>query len=61
MMARKKGIVKGEPGIDEESYELRFFSRKEIPELFAEDHIASLEAYFKGVRYPLMHENRRVN
>ena len=51
-------IVSGEPRIDEESYELRFFARDEIPELFAEDHIASLEAYFGGARYPLLRENR---
>ena len=54
-------IVSGEPRIDEESYELRFLGKGEIPELFAEDHIASLDAYFKGVRYPLLleNENRR--
>nr|AHF24338.1 NUDIX hydrolase [uncultured bacterium Contig575] len=51
-------IVSGEPRIDEESYELRFFGRDEIPELFAEDHIAALDAYFRGVRYPLLQENR---
>jgi len=51
-------IVSGEPRIDEESYELRFFARDEIPELFAEDHIASLDAYFRGVRHPLLQENR---
>jgi len=51
-------IVSGEPRIDEESYELRFFSKDEIPGLFAQDHIAALDAYFSGVRYPLMHENR---
>ena len=50
-------IVSGEPRIDEESYELRFFGKDEIPELFAEDHIASLNAYFKGIRYPLLQEN----
>ena len=50
-------IVSGEPRADEESYELRFFGRDEIPELFAEDHVAALDAYFKGVRYPLMQEN----
>lgn len=50
-------IVSGKPRIDEESYELRFFGKDEIPELFAEDHIASLEAYFSGVRYPLLQEN----
>ena len=51
-------ILSGEPRIDEESYELRFFGKDEIPELFAEDHIAALEAYFSGIRYPLMQENR---
>lgn len=50
-------IVSGEPRIDAESHELRFFGRDEIPALFAEDHIAALEAYFKGVRYPLLQEN----
>ncbi len=51
-------IVSGEPRVDEESYELRFFAPQEIPELFAEDHIAALNAYFDGVRYPVMKENR---
>ncbi len=50
-------IVRGEPRIDEESYELRFFGRDELPPLFAEDHIAAMEAYFRGVRYPLLQEN----
>ena len=52
-------IIRGEPRINEESSELRFFGRDEMPELFAEDHIACLDAYFRGVRYPLMQENRR--
>jgi len=51
-------IISGEPRIDGESYELRFFGRDEIPGLFAEDHIAALDAYFKGVRRPLLQENR---
>ena len=50
-------ILRGEPRIDEESYELRFFGKDEIPGLFAEDHIAALDAYFKGIRYPLLQEN----
>ena len=50
-------IVSGEPRIDEESYELRFFGKEELPPLFAEDHIAALDAYFRGVRYPLLQEN----
>ena len=52
-------IISGEPRIDEESYELRFFGRDELPELFAEDHIAALEAYFKGARNPLLEENKQ--
>ena len=51
-------IVSGEPRIDEESYELRFFGADELPELFAEDHIAALEAWARGDRYPLLRENR---
>ena len=51
-------IVSREPRIDEESLELRFFGKEEIPEMFAEDHIATLNAYFRGVRYPLLQENR---
>ena len=49
--------LKGEPRIDEESYELRFFGTDDMPELFAEDHIAALAAYRRGVRYPLLQEN----
>lgn len=51
-------IISGEPRIDEESYELRFFGKDELPELFAEDHIAALDAYYRGIRYPLLQENR---
>jgi ADP-ribose pyrophosphatase YjhB (NUDIX family) len=51
-------IVRGEPRIDEESLELRFFGRNELPPLFAEDHIAALDAYFRDVRYPLLQENQ---
>ena len=50
-------IVSGELRIDEESYELRFFGKNELPECFAEDHRAALEAYFRGVRYPIPEEN----
>ena len=52
------GIISGEPRIDEESYELRFFGKDERPECFAEDHAAALEAYDRGIRYPLLQENR---
>ena len=51
-------IINGEPRIDEESYELRFFGKDEMPELFAEDHRAALDAYFRGVRNPLLQENK---
>ena len=50
-------IVSGEPRIDEESLELRFFAQNELPELFAEDHRAALDAFFRGVRCPLPDEN----
>lgn len=50
-------ILSGEPRVDEESYELRFFSPEEMPAAFAEDHNAALDAYFRGVRYPLLQEN----
>ena len=53
-------IISGTPRIDEESYELRFFGRDEMPELFAEDHRAALEAYYAGVRYPVMKENESI-
>ena len=52
-------IVSGEPRIDEESYKLQLIGKNEIPDLFAEDHRAALEVYFSGVRYPLLHENKR--
>ena len=51
-------IISGEPRIDKESFELRFFGKDELPEVFAEDHKAALKAYFNGVRYPLLHENK---
>ena len=50
-------LLSGEPRVDEESLELRFFSPEEIPELFAEDHRAAVNAWFRGVRYPLPEEN----
>ena len=51
-------IAEGEPRTDEESLELRFFSREELPPLFAEDHRAAVEAYYAGIRLPLLRENR---
>lgn len=50
-------IVKGEPRIDEESLELRFFPENNIPPLLFEDHIEVMKAYRAGVRYPLLQEN----
>ena len=52
-------IAQGEPRTDEESLELRFFSREELPPLFAEDHRAAVDAYFAGIRLPLLRENRK--
>ena len=50
-------IISGDPRIDEESLELRFFGLEEMPPLFAKDHRETMKAYFAGVRYPLLREN----
>ena len=50
-------ILGGELRTDEESLELCFFPSDRIPDLFAEDHRAALDAYFRGVRCPLLTEN----
>jgi ADP-ribose pyrophosphatase YjhB (NUDIX family) len=47
----------GEPRVDAESLELRFFSRADLPELYYEDHRAALRAFLDGVRNPLPNEN----
>ena len=52
-------ILSGEPRIDEESLELRFFVQEELPDLCFPDHRLAVEAYFRGVRLPLLPENRR--
>ena len=52
-------ILSGEPRIDEESLELRFFVREELPDLCSPDHRAAVDAYYRGVRLPLLPENRR--
>ncbi len=52
-------LKEGTPRIDEESIELRFFPVNELPPLFAEDHRAAIDAYVKGVKYPLLKENKR--
>ena len=46
-------LVSGTPRVDEESLELRFFAREEMPPLFAPDHRAALAAYESGLRLPL--------
>ncbi len=51
-------ITGGKLRIDEESYELKFCSKDEIPPLFASDHIKAIEAYYKGVKYSLFDENQ---
>lgn len=51
-------IVSGELRVDEESLELRYFALDELPPLFAEDHIAAIEAYKRGISLPLPKENR---
>ena len=51
-------IVGGALHVDEESLELRFFRREDFPPLFAPDHRAALECYDRGLRLPLLNENR---
>ena len=54
-------IISGEPRIDQESLELRFFTREEMPPLYAEDHRAAKEVYRSGARYPVLNQKiRRV-
>ncbi|MCR5078528.1 MAG: NUDIX domain-containing protein [Bacilli bacterium] len=50
-------IIEGEPRVDEESFELRFFAQEEIPYLFAEDHREAVKAFFDGVNLPIINEN----
>ena len=51
-------ILEGEPRVDEESFELRFFGKEELPELFAEDHKEAVKAFFEGVNLPIPEENK---
>ncbi|MBQ4447594.1 MAG: NUDIX domain-containing protein [Clostridia bacterium] len=44
----KASIIGGKLRADEESLELKFFSKEEIPELFAEDHRAVVHDYLEG-------------
>ena len=53
-------IISGEPRIDEESLELKFFGRDEIPDLFAQDHRAAIESYYQGIRHSLLNENKYI-
>ena len=46
----KASILSGEPRIDDESLELRFFSKEDLPELPSEDYREALRDYFQGVR-----------
>ena len=52
-------VTGGALRVDEESLELRFFAREELPELCFPDHRLAVEAYFRGHRLPLPQENKR--
>ena len=44
----KASILSGEPRIDDESLELRFFAPAELPELFTANHQRAMEDYLAG-------------
>ena len=46
----KASILSGEPRIDEESLELRFFDPKDMPILPSQDYQDAVKDYFQGVR-----------
>lgn len=46
----KAEITLGEPRTDEESLELRFFAKEEMPDVFSEDHRQALRDYFAGLK-----------
>lgn len=46
----KADIISGEPRIDEESLELRYFSKDEIPYIAADDQRHAVEEYIAGIR-----------
>ena len=52
-------IVGGVLKVDEESFELKFYSKDETPPLFAPDHIKAVEAYYNGINLPLTDENKK--
>lgn len=45
--------------VDEESFEVKFFTKGETPPLFAPDHIKAVEAYYNGINLPLTDENKK--
>ena len=51
-------IIGGTLRKDEESLELRFFSKEELPKLFAEDHKVAIKRFFDGIVLPILEENR---
>ena len=51
-------IVGGFLRKDEESLELKFFSKEELPEIFAEDHKLAIKRYFDGFVFPILEENK---
>lgn len=46
----KAEIIAGEPRVDEESLELRFFEPNEMPEVASMDHRQALRDYFAGLK-----------
>lgn len=46
----KASIINGEPRLDEESFELKYFSKDEIPYIPADDQRHAVEDYIKGLR-----------
>ena len=51
-------IIGGALRKDEESLELKFFSKEELPEIFAEDHKLAIKRYFDGFVFPILEENK---
>ncbi len=52
-------IVSGELRLDEESLDLKFFSKDELPVIFASDHRLAINDYFMGVKHDIISENRK--
>jgi ADP-ribose pyrophosphatase YjhB (NUDIX family) len=46
----KASIKEGKPRIDEESLELKFFGKDEIPFIPAQDHKKAIDDYFNGIK-----------